>query len=223
MLSVDSEVGIDEASDDTADTPATDPSAADVGDTTTATDEPAEPDPNAESRTALTFADRLNLLFAAFLRPPNEMGVREQWSNSAMARAIEALHGRQIVTPAYLSQLRRGQRLKPSLEAAAAIARGFEHLSQFSPEPGQQSAIVVFLAIDPETANPDQLAQLESLNDELRYYMGQRERVDQGERYGILARLGDIEDPDSLAEVAKLVTRLRKKERGGGPFGRRRD
>lgn len=222
-MSVDSEVGIDEASDDTADTPATDTAAADGGDTTTATDEPPEPDPDAESRTALTFADRLNLLFAAFLRPPNEMGVREQWSNSAVARAIEALHGRQIVTPAYLSQLRRGQRLKPSLEAASAIARGFEHLSQFSPEPGQQSAIVVFLAIDPETASPDQLAQLESLSDELRYYMGQRERVDQGERYGILARLGDIEDPDSLAEVAKLVTRLRKKERGGRPFGRRRD
>jgi transcriptional regulator with XRE-family HTH domain len=217
VLSVDS----DEASDDPADTPAADTSAG-VVDTTAAGDTPTGPDTDPESRTALTFADRLNLLFAAFLRPPNEMGVREQWSNSAMARAIESLHGRQIVTPAYLSQLRRGQRLKPSLEAAAAIARGFEHLSQFSPEPGQQSAIVVFLAIDPETASTDQLAQLESLSDELRYYMGQRERVDQGERFGILARLGDIEDPDSLAEVAKLVTRLRKKERGGGPFGRRR-
>lgn len=191
-----------------------------------AADEPAGDDAAGDSaagespRRGMSFAERLNLLFAAFLRPPNEMGVRVEWSNSALARAVELLYGRPVVTPAYLSLLRRGERATPSLEAAAAIARGFEHLSQFSPEPGQQSAIVVFLAIDPDTAHPDQLAQVESLGDELRFYMGQRDLQRQGERYGIMARLGEIEDPQSLAEVSKLVTRLRKKERGR--FGRGR-
>ena len=48
----------------------------------------------------MSFAERLNLLFAAFLRPPNEMGVRVEWSNSALARAVEAMdhfHARAVV------------------------------------------------------------------------------------------------------------------------------
>lgn len=208
MVGVDSESGSGGPDDEAADSP--DGAAGSGGLRQVDADE----SDTVRDQRGLTFADRLNLLFAAFLRPPDELGVRKEWTNSALARAVEQLYGRQVFTPMYVSHLRRGLRKNPTLESATAIARAFEHLSKFAPEPGKQSAIVLFLALDPETADPDQLEQLESLSNELHYYIGQRDQRDHAdERFGILARLGDIEDPESIAAVSRLVTRLRKKER----------
>lgn len=166
----------------------------------------------------LTFADRLNLLFRAFLRPPDERGERKEWSNLQVARAAETVHDRSVITREHLRMLRNGERPRPSVETAAAIARAFEFLSQSEPEPGRASAIVAYLAIDPTEASPDEVAQVESIHQQLARAVDMREN----KLLGLMARLGDLEDPESLDEIRELVTRLEDKERSRrGGFLRR--
>ncbi len=174
-------------------------------------------------RTETTFAERLNLLFAAFLRPRDETGERREWNSAQFIRALEHVHGETVITAEGLRLLRTGRRPKTTTETAAAIARTFEWLSQSEPEPGRASAIAAFLCIDPAEANPEQAAQLQVIDHQLRTAIDLR---DSGlGTIGIMARLGDLEDPQSLQQVHELVEQLQAKEkrqRGGGKLLRRR-
>ena len=157
---------------------------------------------------ALQFADRLNLLFRAFLKPPNAAGVREEWSNGDIARVASQLGGGPGLTRQYLRMLRTGERDKPSLETAYAIASAFEHLSRSEPAPGQASAVIAYLATDPTAASSAEVAQVEQIHEQLTRAVDLRDNP----LIGLVARLGSLQDPESLASVRALVEQLEHQE-----------
>lgn len=79
----------------------------------TETSEPNTP------RAEPTLADKLNRLFAT-VHPPG----RGEYTLDEVAAAINQ-QGETTITPAYLSQLRRGQRTNPSRNVLAALAAFF--------------------------------------------------------------------------------------------------
>lgn len=170
----------------------------------------------------LQFADRLNLLFRAFLKPPNSDGERVEWSNGDIARVAAELGGGPSLTRQYVRMLRTGERDKPSLDTAYAIARAFEHLSQSEPAPGQASAMIAYLATDPTQASPDQVARVQYMHAQLTEAIDMREN----QLIGLVARLGSLQDPESLASVRALVDRLQEEEQSAHrrrfPLGRRK-
>lgn len=167
----------------------------------------------------LLFADRLNLLFRAFLKPPNAAGRREEWSNGDIARVASELGGGPGLTRQYLRMLRTGERDKPSLDTAYAIARAFEHLSRSEPAPGQASAVIAYLATDPSRASSAEVAQAEQIHDQLTRAVDMRDNP----LIGLVARLGNLQDPQSLDSVRTLVEQLEEQEsRRRSPFRKRR-
>jgi transcriptional regulator with XRE-family HTH domain len=168
----------------------------------------------------LRFADRLNLLFRAFLKPPNAAGRREEWSNGDIARVASELGGGPGLTRQYLRMLRTGERDKPSLDTAYAIARAFEHLSRTESAPGQASAVIAYLATDPSRASSAEVAQAEQIHDQLTRAVDLRDNP----LIGLVARLGNLQDPESLDSVRTLVERLEEQEQVSrrSPFRRRR-
>lgn len=169
----------------------------------------------------LDFADRLNLLFRAFLKPADESGRRVEFTNGEVVSAAAALGGGSALSRQYLAMLRTGARPKPSLEVAYAIARAFEQLSQSGPEPGRASAVIAYLATDPTQASPDEIAQVEHIHSQLTQAIDMRDN----QLIGLVARLGDLQNPQSLASVRALVDQLQEQERvaeRGGLLRRRR-
>lgn len=168
---------------------------------------------------SLTFADRLNMLFTAFLQPPNEVGEREEWTNTQVVRAMEKLHGRPVCTPGHLRSLRNGNRSKPSAEIASGLARTFEYLSRAESEPGKASALVAYLILDAE-GDEDDLAAVQAVHAQLEAAVAARDSRPQV--VGIMARLGDLQDAESLDAVAQLVDQLGQKEKARRGVLRRR-
>lgn len=179
----------------------------------------------------LEFADRLNLLFRAFLKPPGDTGHRTEWSNGEVARVAEQLADGLGLTRQYLRMLRTGERGKPSLETAYAIARAFEHLSRTSPSPGHASAVVAYLATDPTHASAAEIARVEDIHqrlttaigrrdhpddpdhlDDVRRHLSQHVGVGDNQLLGLVARLGRLQDPESLRSVRALVDQLAEQE-----------
>ena len=158
--------------------------------------------------TQLSFGDRLNMLFKAFLTPPDDQGRRREWSDSEIARAAREL-GAAGLSRQYVSQLRSGQRGNPSLELATIIARSFEHLARADSRPPPASAIVAYLAgtdpVAPERVH-EQLASAVDLRD--------------SKVFGVAARLGSL-DARGLRSVAELIDRLHLAERTGSAPPRR--
>lgn len=155
------------------------------------------------------FADRLNLVFRAFLRPPDERGRRREWTNGEVAAATAGSGGRATVSRQYLHMLRTGERASPSLETAYAIARAFEHLSRTDSAPGRASGVLAYLAHDPATASDQQAEQVASIDQQLRQAIEIR---DGNPLIGLVARLGSLEDPESLESVRRLVDQLEQQE-----------
>ncbi|MGE0346619.1 MAG: hypothetical protein AB7N73_12455 [Gemmatimonadales bacterium] len=173
-----------------------------------------------ELAVALTFADRLNMLFAAFLQPPDELGERSEYDTAQVARAMERIHGRAVCSAAHLRQLRKGSRSKPSVDVASAIARTFEHLSRSEPMPGRASALVAYLVLDPLDGTDEDVATIRSIHTQLEDAIAIRESRPKVQ--GIMSRLGDLEDDDSLQAVAELVEQLEQKEKQRRGLLRRR-
>lgn len=162
-----------------------------------------------------TLADRLNLLFHAFRRPRDERGERREWTNGQVARAAEHLYGRPVFLGETLRQARTGTMQRgPSAETIAAVARAFEFLSESEPEPGEASAIAAFLCIDPTdpTTTPDDRARQAVIDHQFRKVVDLRD--EKFGRTGLMARLGDLQDPEGVQAVADLLTTLEEKERG---------
>jgi len=168
---------------------------------------------------ALQFADRLNLLFKAFLKPPDAAGRRAEWSNGDIARVATDLGGGPGLTRQYLRMLRTGERDKPSLETAYAIASAFEHLTRSEPAPGQASAVIAYLATDPTQASSAEVATVEHIHEQLSRAVDMRDNP----LIGLVARLGSLQDPQSLASVRALVDQLEEQEnaRRRSPLRRR--
>lgn len=164
-----------------------------------------------------TFGDRLNVLFQAYLRPRDERGQRREWTNAQVARAAEHLYGRVVFTQETLRQARSGKMTRgSSVEIVTAIARAFAFLSETEPHPADVASIIAYLCIDPaqpasgagaatgdadsgeDDAGPAAVA-VEDL------------RASKFGRVGLLARLGDLDDPDALAAVEALVTELERR------------
>jgi transcriptional regulator with XRE-family HTH domain len=143
----------------------------------------------------LSFSDRLNTLFRAFLTPPDQEGRRRQWTDSEIARAAREL-GASGLTRQYVSQLRRGERANPSLELATILARAFEHLARAAAQPPQASAIVGYLAGTDEVAR-------ERIHEQLNSAVDLRDSMVSG----VAARLGSL-DARSLRSVMELIDRL---------------
>ncbi len=160
--------------------------------------------------TELSFGDRLNMLFRAFLTPPDEQGRRREWSDSEIARAAREL-GAAGLTRQYVSQLRTSQRGNPSLGLATIIARSFERLARADSRPPQASAIVAYLA------GTDPVAQ-ERIHEQLSTAVDLRDSMVSG----VAARLGSL-DARGLRSVAELIDELQLRERTGpGQAGRGR-
>lgn len=159
----------------------------------------------------LTFADRLNMVFAAFLQPPNEIGERVEWSNTQVVRAAEHLLGRPICTPEHLRALRNGRRTKPSADIASSLARTFEYLSRTEPAPGRASALAAYLVLDPAEGSAEDLDTIRGIHTQLEQAIAVRDSRPQV--VGIMARLGDIEDEESLQAVEDLVEQLGQEEK----------
>jgi hypothetical protein len=150
----------------------------------------------------LSFGDRLNMLFRAFLTPPDGQGRRREWSDSEIARAARE-RGATGLTRQYVSQLRSGQRGNPSLELATIIARSFEHLARTDAQPPRAGAIVAYLAgTDPVTR--------ERIHEQLATAVDLRESMVSG----VAARLGSL-DARELRSVAELIDELQHAERSG--------
>ncbi|AEA28837.1 hypothetical protein Psed_6756 (plasmid) [Pseudonocardia dioxanivorans CB1190] len=165
----------------------------------------------------LTFADRLNMVFAAFLQPPNEIGERVEWTNTQVVRAMEHLHGRPICTVGHLRSLRNGSRTKPSVEIASSLARTFEYLSRTEPEPGRASALAAYLVLDPAEGSAEDLDTIRGIHAQLEQAIAVRDSGFQMDSrpqvVGIMARLGDLEDEESLQAVEALVEQLGQEEK----------
>ncbi|WP_232661899.1 hypothetical protein [Pseudonocardia sp. TRM90224] len=161
-----------------------------------------------------TLADRLNLLFHAFLRPRDELGNRAPWTNTQVARAAEMLHGRAVFTAETLRLARTGTQVRgPSADVIAAIARTFEYLSGSEPEPGTASAIASFLCIDPNDpgTGADAVADQAAIGQQLRTAIDIRDS--RFGRAGLLARIGGLDDdPETQAELERFVDDLEKKQ-----------
>jgi hypothetical protein len=168
----------------------------------------------------LTFADRLNMVFAAFLQPPNEIGERVEWTNTQVVRAMEHLHGRPICTVGHLRSLRNGSRTKPSAEIASSLARTFEYLSRTEPEPGRASALAAYLVLDPAEGRAEDLDTVRGIHSQLEQAIAVRDSRPQV--VGIMARLGDLEDEESLQAVEALVEQLGQEEKSRRGILRRR-
>ena len=168
----------------------------------------------------LTFADRLNMVFAAFLQPPNEIGERVEWTNTQVVRAMEHLHGRPICTVGHLRSLRNGSRTKPSVEIASSLARTFEYLSRTEPEPGRASALAAYLVLDPAEGRAEDLDTVRGIHSQLEQAIAVRDSRPQV--VGIMARLGDLEDEESLQAVEALVEQLGQEEKSRRGMLRRR-
>lgn len=162
-----------------------------------------------------TLADRLNLLFHAFRQPRNERGERREWTNGQVARAAEHVYGRPVFLGETLRQARTGTMLRgPSAETISAVARAFEFLSEGEPEPGEASAIAAFLCIDPTdpATTDDERAQQSAIDQSLRRVIDLRDA--KFGKAGLMARLGDLQDPAGVQAVADLLSQLEENERG---------
>lgn len=162
-----------------------------------------------------TLADRLNLLFHAFRQPRNERGERREWTNGQIARAAQHVYGRPVFLGEQLRQARTGTMQRgPSAETIAAVARAFEFLSENEPAPGEASAIAAFLCIDPAdpATTDDERDQQAAIDQSLRQVSDLRDA--KFGKVGLMARLGDLQDPAGVQAVADLLSQLEKNERG---------
>lgn len=160
---------------------------------------------------ATSFSDRLNLLFAAFLAPRNERGVRKEWTNAQVTRAAEAVYGRKMFDAETLRQARKGPMVRGTrAEVAGAIARAFEFLSGDDPTPGTASAIVSYLCIDPDDPDvkAEDIATLDAIDQQLRTAIDLRETT-QSNRFELLTRINSLaDDPESRADIEAFVKEL---------------
>ncbi|WP_345424453.1 hypothetical protein [Pseudonocardia xishanensis] len=114
------------------------------------------------------FADRLNRVFRAF--PQTRGGAHleaREWSNEQVSRAAEEVYGRSLIKRQHLRLLRSGERPRPSIETASAIARAFELLSRDEAHPGDASAIASYLTLDQDEVSAEDSANIADLRERL--------------------------------------------------------
>ncbi|GEL25752.1 hypothetical protein PSU4_47060 [Pseudonocardia sulfidoxydans NBRC 16205] len=159
----------------------------------------------------LTFADRLNVVFDAYRQPPNEVGERHPWTSGQVVRAMAHLEGRPAITVGHLHLLRKGERGNPSGSVVASLARAFEYLSRTEPEPGQASALLAYLLLDPDNGSADEKDTVAGIHAQLKDVIAAHEG--RPRELAIRARLGDLQDEESLQAVEEFIGQLEAKEK----------